>query len=62
MRSRSASAANEAGIELPLTKEMKFHLRAAIDAGYADDDFIVLFQHLRRASGLSNPASVTIRR
>ena len=47
-------AADEAGIELPLTKEMKVHLRAAIDAGYADDDFIVLFRHLRNASGLSN--------
>ena len=47
------AAADEAGIELPLTREMKTHLRAAIDAGYADDDFIVLFQHLRSASGLS---------
>lgn len=47
-------AAEEAGVELPLTKEMKFHLRAAIEAGYADDDFIVLLQHLRSASGLSN--------
>jgi 3-hydroxyisobutyrate dehydrogenase-like beta-hydroxyacid dehydrogenase len=49
-------AADDAGIELPLTKEMKVHLRAAIDAGYADDDFIVLFRHLRNASGLSNPS------
>ncbi len=47
-------AADEAGVELPLTREMKSHLRAAIEAGYADDDFIVLFQHLRSASGLSN--------
>jgi len=46
-------AADEAGVELPLTREMKSHLRAAIEAGYADDDFIVLFQHLRNASGLS---------
>lgn len=46
-------AAEEAGVELPLTSEMKTHLRAAIEAGYADDDFIVLFQHLRTASGLS---------
>ena len=46
-------AADEAGVELPLTKEMKSHLRAAIEAGYADDDFIVLFQHLRSTSGLS---------
>ena len=47
-------AADEAGVELPLTREMKSHLRAAIEAGYADDDFIVLFQHLRSTSGLSN--------
>jgi 3-hydroxyisobutyrate dehydrogenase-like beta-hydroxyacid dehydrogenase len=46
-------AADEAGVELPLTKEMKAHLRAAIEAGYADDDFIVLFRHLRSTSGLS---------
>jgi hypothetical protein len=31
---------------------MKSHLRAAIAAGYAEDDFIVLFQHLRNTSGL----------
>ena len=47
-------AAEEAGIELPLAKEMKTHLRAAIDAGYADDDFIALFLHLRSASGLDD--------
>jgi 3-hydroxyisobutyrate dehydrogenase-like beta-hydroxyacid dehydrogenase len=46
-------AAGEAGVELPLTSEMKSHLRAAIEAGYAEDDFIVLFQHLRKTSGLS---------
>ena len=45
-------AAEEANVELPLTSEMKSHLRAAIEAGYADDDFIVLFQHLRNTSGL----------
>lgn len=43
-------AADEAGVELPLAREMKTHLRAAIDAGYGDDDFIALFQHLRSAS------------
>jgi 3-hydroxyisobutyrate dehydrogenase-like beta-hydroxyacid dehydrogenase len=48
------AAADEAGIELPLTREVKSHLRAAIEAGYADDDFIVLFQHLRGTSGLSD--------
>jgi len=47
-------AADEAGVELPLTREMKSHLRAAVEAGYADDDFIVLVQHLRNTSGLSD--------
>ncbi len=46
-------AAGEAGVELPLTSEMKSHLRAAIEAGYAENDFIALFQHLRNTSGLS---------
>ena len=49
-------AAADAGVDLPLTREMKSHLRAAIEAGYADDDFIVLFQHLRSASGLGAAA------
>ena len=40
-------AADEAGVELPLANEMKTHLRAAIDAGYGDDDFMALFLHLR---------------
>ena len=47
-------AAEEAGVELPLTNEMKTQLRAAIEAGHADDDFIVLVQHLRSTSGLPN--------
>jgi 3-hydroxyisobutyrate dehydrogenase-like beta-hydroxyacid dehydrogenase len=42
-------AAQEAGVELPLAGEMKTHLRAAVEAGYADDDFIALFLHLRAA-------------
>ena len=50
-------AAGEAGVELPLAREMKTHLRAAIDAGYADDDFIALFLHLRSASGLAAAAA-----
>jgi len=45
-------AAGEAGVELPLATEMKGHLRAAVEAGYADHDFIALFLHLRSASGL----------
>jgi 3-hydroxyisobutyrate dehydrogenase-like beta-hydroxyacid dehydrogenase len=49
-------AAAGAGVELPLTKEMKTHLRAAIEAGYGDADFIALFQHLRSGSGLASAA------
>ena len=49
-------AAGEAGVELPLAREMKTHLRAAIDAGYGDDDFIALFLHLRSATGLATAA------
>jgi 3-hydroxyisobutyrate dehydrogenase-like beta-hydroxyacid dehydrogenase len=45
-------AADEGGVELPLALEMKQQLHAAIEAGYADDDFIALFAHLRRVSGL----------
>ena len=45
-------AAEESGVELPLAREMKDHLHAAVEAGFADDDFIALFLHLRRASGL----------
>jgi 3-hydroxyisobutyrate dehydrogenase-like beta-hydroxyacid dehydrogenase len=44
-------AAEEAGVvELPVATEMKTLLRAAIDAGHADDDFMALFLHLRSAS------------
>ena len=46
------ATAEEAGVELPLAGEMKTLLRSAIEAGYADDDFISLFLHLRHASGL----------
>jgi 3-hydroxyisobutyrate dehydrogenase-like beta-hydroxyacid dehydrogenase len=52
-------AADEAGVELPLAREMKAHLRAAIDAGYADDDFIALFLHLRSVSGLDAAAPLS---
>jgi 3-hydroxyisobutyrate dehydrogenase-like beta-hydroxyacid dehydrogenase len=45
-------AAEDAGVGLPLAREMKTHLRAAIEAGYGDDDFIALFLHLRAACGL----------
>ena len=40
-------AAGAAGVELPLAGELKGHVHAAIDAGYANDDFIALFPHLR---------------
>ena len=43
-------AADENGVELPVARELKAILRAAIDAGYAEDDFIALFLHLRSAS------------
>jgi 3-hydroxyisobutyrate dehydrogenase-like beta-hydroxyacid dehydrogenase len=46
-------AAEEEGVDLPLAREMKTHLRAAIEEGYGDDDFIALFLHLRKASGLA---------
>jgi hypothetical protein len=36
---------------------MKKHLRAAIAAGYADDDFIALFLQLRSASSLATAAA-----
>ena len=45
-------AADEAGVELPLAREMKTHLRATAEAGYADDDFIALFRYLRTASSV----------
>jgi 3-hydroxyisobutyrate dehydrogenase-like beta-hydroxyacid dehydrogenase len=45
-------AAEEAGVELPLAREMKTHLRATAEAGYADDDFIALFRYLRTASSV----------
>jgi 3-hydroxyisobutyrate dehydrogenase-like beta-hydroxyacid dehydrogenase len=45
------AAAEEAGVKLPLAGELKALLRSAIEAGYADDDFISLFVHLRSASG-----------
>ena len=45
-------AAAEAGVELPMAREMKALLRTAVEAGYADRDFIALFLQLRKASGL----------
>lgn len=45
-------AAADAGVRLPLAEEIKAHVRAAIDAGYGDDDFMALFPHLQNASAL----------
>ena len=42
--------AEQEGVQLPLAREMKGRLRAAIEAGYAEDDFIALFAHLRGGS------------
>jgi 3-hydroxyisobutyrate dehydrogenase-like beta-hydroxyacid dehydrogenase len=42
-------AADKSGVELPIARELKELLRAAIDAGYGDDDFISLFLYLRSA-------------
>lgn len=39
--------AASAGVFLPLGSELKKHLRATIDAGYGDDDFMALFLNLR---------------
>jgi 3-hydroxyisobutyrate dehydrogenase-like beta-hydroxyacid dehydrogenase len=50
-------AAAEAGVELPVAGELKAQLRDAIDAGYADDDFMSLFLHLRRVSGLETASA-----
>ena len=43
-------AAGDAGVALPVTTEMRTIIRAAIEAGYADDDFMALFPFLRSAS------------
>ena len=42
--------AGQAGVELPVAREMKTLLRATAEAGYADDDFMALFLNLRSAS------------
>ena len=43
-------AAGDAGVALPVTTEMRTIIRAAIEAGYANDDFMALFPFLRSAS------------
>jgi 3-hydroxyisobutyrate dehydrogenase-like beta-hydroxyacid dehydrogenase len=43
-------AAGDAGVELPVTTRLQAIVRAAIEAGYADDDFMALFPFLASAS------------
>jgi 3-hydroxyisobutyrate dehydrogenase-like beta-hydroxyacid dehydrogenase len=43
-------AADDNDVQLPIARELKAILRAAVDAGYGDDDFIALFLFLRSAS------------
>jgi 3-hydroxyisobutyrate dehydrogenase-like beta-hydroxyacid dehydrogenase len=43
-------AAEKAGVDLPVTTELKALLRRAIEAGYGNDDFMALFPFLRGAS------------
>jgi 3-hydroxyisobutyrate dehydrogenase-like beta-hydroxyacid dehydrogenase len=43
-------AAEDAGVELPLAGELKQLVRATIEAGYGDHDFMALFLRLRSAS------------
>ena len=48
------AAAEDVSVELPIAREMKMLLRGAIEAGYADDDFIALFLHLRSPTRYRN--------
>ncbi len=43
-------AAGRSEVELPLARHLKELLRAAVEAGYADDDFMALYLHLRGAA------------
>jgi 3-hydroxyisobutyrate dehydrogenase-like beta-hydroxyacid dehydrogenase len=40
-------AAEDNGVDLPLARELKALLRATIESGYADNDFMALFLQLR---------------
>lgn len=44
------AAADDAGVELPVAAQLKALVRATIDAGYGDDDFMALFLNVQRAS------------
>jgi 3-hydroxyisobutyrate dehydrogenase-like beta-hydroxyacid dehydrogenase len=50
------AAAGDAGVELPVARELKSLLRSAVDAGYGDHDFMALFLHLRSASNQEVPS------
>ena len=43
-------AARQSEVELPLAQHLKALLRAAVEAGYADDDFMALYLNLRGAA------------
>lgn len=49
-------AAADVEVELPLARATKTLVRAAIEGGYADHDFMALFLQLRTASGLDAAA------
>jgi 3-hydroxyisobutyrate dehydrogenase-like beta-hydroxyacid dehydrogenase len=42
-------AAEAAGVSLPVAGELRAHVRAAIEAGHGDDDFMALFPYLEHA-------------
>ncbi len=44
--------AADANVDLPLARAIKLLLRAAIDGGYGDQDFMALFLQLRKAADL----------
>jgi 3-hydroxyisobutyrate dehydrogenase-like beta-hydroxyacid dehydrogenase len=43
-------AAGDAGVELPVATRLRAIIEAAVEAGYADDDFMALFPFLASAS------------
>jgi 3-hydroxyisobutyrate dehydrogenase-like beta-hydroxyacid dehydrogenase len=46
-------AADDGGVVLPVARELKAVLRAAIEAGYGEDDFMALYLNLRDAQGVA---------
>jgi len=43
-------AADQAGVELPVARQLKALVHATVEAGHADDDLMALFLHLKSAS------------